>query len=156
MVRKEVDKTLTIKITSLSEEKNGPKWAISLVLSWTIITLGSLPEKTDEQPLTFSYLALHRAGFSRPVSHLTAGELLPRHFNLAVLILRYVFCCTFLWVTPTELTLSALLCGARTFLESYLPRSSAHLRPFLFYLRSMKKSMIQRYYCFRELVVEIA
>src|SRR5450759_1399656 len=81
-----------------------------------------------------SYLVLLRAGFAWPAGHPAAGGLLPHHFTLtrprlsgdqrglAVLFLWHFPSGRPDWVLP-----SALLCGARTFLQPFT--RSAVTRP---------------------------
>ncbi len=71
--------------------------------------------------------ALLRAGFTWPAGHPAAGGLLPHHFTVAPA--RRAVAVSFLWHSPSghpDWALpSALLCGARTFLE----RRTARGRP---------------------------
>jgi hypothetical protein len=78
------------------------------------------PEGLGRAPLAPSYLALHRAGFSRRPIRIGPGGLLPHHFALILPRKDGMFLCHFpspatratgAWVLP-----SALPGGARTFL----------------------------------------
>ena len=99
--------------------------SISRVLYQTIIYLDLLlPTSSSELPfwikaeqaLFIIPLFLHRMGFTQPICHHIAGELLPRHSNLTSIILAVYFL-LHLPENHSYLTLSSiLLCGARTFL----------------------------------------
>ncbi len=68
----------------------------------------SQPEGLGRAPLAPSYLALLRAGFSRPLTHARAGGLLPHHFTLTLLTKGGMFLCHFpsgrpAWALPSAL-----------------------------------------------------
>ena len=68
----------------------------------------SQPEGLGRAPLTPSYLALLRAGFSRPPGHPGAGGLLPHHFTLTPTSRGGMFLCHFpsgypAWELPSAL-----------------------------------------------------
>jgi hypothetical protein len=69
------------------------------------------------------YTVLLQVGFTRPVSHLTAGELLPHHFNLTGKP-AVCFCGTFLGVTPTGCYPAP--CSTELGLSSYGPAARDH------------------------------
>src|SRR5438132_6599226 len=82
-----------------------------------------------------SYLVLLRAGFAWPAGHPAAGGLLPHHFTLTRRPLsgdKRRLAVSFLWHFPSGrpdwVLPSALLCGARTFLQPY-SITSAVTRP---------------------------
>src|SRR3990172_4042983 len=59
------------------------------------------PGSLGRAPLALPYLALLRAGFSRPAAHTATGGLLPHHFTLILPDGRTVcFCATFRRVAP--------------------------------------------------------
>ena len=89
---------------------NSKRQAISRVLYLIIIYLDTPslmcscdpPHRANsEQLFLLPLLILLQMGFTRPIYYYTAGELLPRHFNLttASLFRRNIFCCTFPMVT---------------------------------------------------------
>src|SRR5712692_1921078 len=91
---------------------------------------------------TPSYLVLLRAGFAWPAGHPAAGGLLPHHFTLTRPRLSgdcRGLAVSFLWHFPSGrpdwVLPSALLCGARTFLQRYSlrRRSPVRLGPSKFY-----------------------
>src|SRR5256885_3423373 len=82
-----------------------------------------------------SYLVLLRAGFAWPAGHPAAGGLLPHHFTLTRQRLsgdKRRLAVSFLWHFPSGrpdwVLPSALLCGARTFLQRYLLRRRSPVR----------------------------
>ena len=74
------------------------------------------PGSLDRAPLALPYLALLRAGFSRPPAHAGAGGLLPHHFTLILPGKDGMFLCHFPSGYPAWALPSALPGGARTFL----------------------------------------
>jgi hypothetical protein len=86
------------------------------------------PEGLGRAPLAPSYLALLRAGFRRPASHLAAGGLLPHHFTLIRRRRTVCFCATFRRVAPPGSYPARCPCGARTFLSPLSERSPGLLK----------------------------
>ena len=74
------------------------------------------PGSLGRAPLALPYLALLRAGFSRPPAHAEAGGLLPHHFTLTLPRKGGMFLCHFPSGRPAWVLPSALPVGARTFL----------------------------------------
>src|SRR5438132_13559469 len=81
-----------------------------------------------------SYLVLLRAGFAWPAGHPAAGGLLPHHFTLTRQRLsgdKRRLAVSFLWHFPSGrpdwVLPSALLFGARTFLQPYSLTFGGHL-----------------------------
>src|SRR5467141_580851 len=83
---------------------------------------------------TPSYLVLLRAGFAWPAGHPAAGGLLPHLFTLTCSSSPETLAAggNFLWHFPSSrpdwVLPSALLCGARTFLQRYLLRRRSPVR----------------------------
>jgi len=83
---------------------------------------------------TSSYLVLLRAGFTWPADHPAAGGLLPHLFTLTCSASPETHTTGgyFLWHFPSGrpdwVLPSALLCGARTFLQRYLLRRRSPVR----------------------------
>src|SRR3989304_6075069 len=90
-----------------------------IYLGWRLPPISSgQPEVLGRAPLATFYLALLRAGFSRPPAHAGAGGLLPHHFTLTPIARGGMFLCHFPSGHPAWALPSPPPGGARTFLPS--------------------------------------